>query len=68
MIGVFFSDKKISDANTDATWFMGQKKHDPKILILTVVLMSGSLWLHFFVLGALSYVCIVRCGRPAVFV
>ena len=46
---------------------MGQKKHDPNILILTV-LMSGSVWLHFFVLDALPCVCMVRCGRPAVFV
>ena len=48
---------------------MGQKKHDEKILMLTV-LMCGSLWLHFFVGSALSYwyVCMVRCGRPAVFV
>ena len=27
----FFSDKKISDENTNATSFMGQKKHDRKI-------------------------------------
>ena len=33
------------------------------------VLMSGSLRLHFLVLGALfPRVCEVRCGRPAVFV
>ena len=44
-----------------------RKKHDKKILILTV-LMAGSLWLHVFVLDALPIVCMVRCGRPAVFV
>ena len=43
-----------------------RKKHDKKISILTV-LMSGSLWL-LFVLDALPYVCMVRYGRPAVFV
>ena len=65
----FFSHKKISGENTDATRFMGQKKHDRKILMLTV-LMSGSLWLHFFVSDALPnwYVCMVRCDRPPVFV
>ena len=48
---------------------MGQKKHDRKIVI-PIVLMTGSLWLHFIVLDALQYwyVWMVRCGRPAVFV
>ena len=48
---------------------MGQEIHDQKILMLAV-LMSGSLWLHFFVSDALPYwnVCMVRCGRPAVLV
>ena len=27
---ICFPEKKVSDENTDATWFMGQKEHDPK--------------------------------------
>ena len=35
---------------------MGQKKHDPKILTPTVLLMmSWSLWLNFIALDALPY-------------
>ena len=47
---------------------MGQKKNIIKYILILTVLMSGSLWFHFFVLDALPYVCTVRCGRPAVFV
>ena len=48
---------------------LDRKKHDRKVLVLAV-LMSESLWLHFFVSDALPYwcVCMVRRGRPAVFV
>ena len=46
---------------------MEQKNHDRKISILAV-LISGSLWVHFFVLDALPYVCMIQCVRPAVFV
>ena len=46
---------------------MGHKKHNPKILILSV-LMSGSLQLDFSVFDAFPYVCMVPCGRPAAFV
>ena len=50
------------------TPYMGQKEHNRKILML-IVLMSGS-YGHLFVSDALPYwyVCMVRCGRPAVFV
>ena len=46
---------------------LDKKKHDRKILILKV-LISGSLCSIFLVQDALPYVCMVRCGRPTVFI
>ena len=43
------------------------KKHDPKTLMLSVLL-SWEFMVPFFVLDALPHACMVRCGRPAVFV
>ena len=48
---------------------MGQRKTRLLFLVFLIltVLMSGSLRLDAFVLDAFLYVCMVRCGRPAVF-
>ena len=47
-----------------------RKEHDPKILINDKSLHVSCLGVYgyiFFMLDVLPYVCMVRCGRPAVF-